>query len=240
MVQIGKIIHLTISDTTPVTPPTSREFNDLYFSADNGLAESQFVFLGGNNLPQGWQDVDRYVIGETGFGTGLNFLAAWQLFEEATQPSQSLDFISFEKYPLTDTGIADYLQPYSEIFEGRLQKLLTQYPPIIPGFHRVVLSERVTLTLIFDDVNAAIPKLVAPIDAWFLDGFKPATNPDMWSQTVFENMARLSHTGTKLATYTAAGQVRRDLTAAGFVIDKVPGYGRKRHMTVGRYPGETP
>lgn len=201
------------------------------------MAESEFVFLGGNNLPQDWQETNRFVIGELGFGTGLNFLNSWKLFEETTQPPQSLDFISFEKYPLTAPEIARHLQPYQDVFEGRLQTLLTQYPLIIPGFHRLVLNQRITLTLIFDDVNAAIPKLLAPVDAWFLDGFKPATNPDMWRRTLFDHLARLSHNGTRLATYTAAGQVRRDLAAAGFVIEKVPGYGRKRHMTIGRYPG---
>ena len=195
------------------------------------------MFLGGNNLPQGWHGTDRYVIGELGFGTGLNFLNAWKLFEVTTQPSQSLDFISFEKYPLTAAEIAHHLQPYEEVFEGRLQTLLAQYPLLIPGFHRVVLNQRITLTLIFDDVNAAIPKLVAPVDAWFLDGFKPSTNPDMWRRALFDDMARLSHNGTTLATYTAAGQVRRDLTAAGFALEKVPGYGRKRHMTIGQYSG---
>jgi tRNA 5-methylaminomethyl-2-thiouridine biosynthesis bifunctional protein len=239
MWQTGKIIHLTQSDMPSISPPLSREFNDLYFSADNGLAESAFVFLQGNNLPQGWQDTARFVIGETGFGTGLNFLSAWKLFEETTEPSCSLDFISFEKYPLSAADIDHHLQPWSAAFGGRLQELLAQYPPILPGFHRLVLSEHVTLTLIFDDVNDAIPKLAASVDAWFLDGFKPATNPDMWRPTLFDNMARLSHTGTTLATYTAAGQVRRGLAEAGFTIEKVPGYGRKRHMTVGHYSGET-
>jgi len=224
-------------DLHPISPPKSREFDDLYFSADGGLAESEFVFLGGNNLPQNWLDTDRFVICEAGFGTGLNFLAAWRLFEETTQPRQSLDFISFEKYPLKGEEIALYLQPWREVLGDRLQQLLTLYPPIIPGFHRIMLNERVTLTLIFDDVNEAIPKLLADVDAWFLDGFKPATNPDMWSGTVIENMARLSRKGARLATFTAAGKVRRDLAAAGFAVEKVAGFGRKRDMTIGYYKG---
>nr|WP_256470340.1 tRNA (5-methylaminomethyl-2-thiouridine)(34)-methyltransferase MnmD [Sneathiella marina] len=227
-----------------VTPPVSREFDDLYFSAENGLAESAFVFLAGNNLPHGWQQKSRFVIGETGFGTGLNFLAAWKLFDETAAPPHTLDFISFEKYPLRSEIIRPHLQPYSAGFDGRLQKLLDRYPPIIPGFHRLVLSERVTLTLIFEDVNAAIPKLDTAgdmaVDAWFLDGFKPATNPDMWHPALFAQMARLSRKGTRLSTYTAAGQVRRDLAAAGFTVQKAPGFGRKRHMTTGIYDGENP
>lgn len=165
-------------------------------------------------------------------------MSAWKLFDETTQPHQSLDFISFEKHPLDKEKIALYLQPWTEFFEGRLEELVETYPPLIPGFHRVVLNERVSLTLIFDDVNEAIPKLLADVDTWFLDGFKPATNPDMWSDTVIENMARLSRKGARLATFTAAGKVRRDLAAAGFSIEKVGGFGRKRDMTIGYYLGD--
>lgn len=235
---IGKIITETMSEITQINPPKSREFDDLYFSTDDGLAESKFVFLEGNKLPQNWLDSDRFVICETGFGTGLNFLSAWKLFEETTTTHQALDFISFEKYPLERNEIESYLQPWGPFFGGRLEDLLTRYPPIIPGFHRVVLNDRVTLTLIFDDVNDVIPKLDADVDAWFLDGFKPSTNPDMWSETVIKNMARLSHKGTSLATFTAAGQVRRDLASVGFVVEKVKGFGRKRDMTVGCFKGD--
>jgi len=227
-----------MSELHPIGPPKSQEFDDLYFSADDGLAESKFVFLDGNNLPENWLKTERFVICETGFGTGLNFLSAWKLFEETTKQHQSLDFISFEKYPLEAGKIGLYLQPWLDLFDGRLQQLLTHYPPNIPGFHRIILNERVTLTLIFEDVNDAIPKLVADVDAWFLDGFKPSSNPDMWSDTVFEHMARLSHKGTSLATFTAAGKVRRGLTAAGFSIKKVPGFGRKRDMTIGNFVGD--
>ena len=124
------------------------------------------------------------------------------------------------------------------VFDSRLQQLVKHYPAVIPGFHRVVLNDRVTLTLIFDDVNTALSKLVADVDAWFLDGFKPSTNPDMWSDTVIENVARLSHKGTRLATFTAAGKVRRSLISAGFSVEKVPGFGRKRDMIVGCYVGD--
>lgn len=222
-----------MSDLRPLGPPKSIEFDDLYFSADDGLAESKFVFLDGNKLPETWLKTDRFVICETGFGTGLNFLSAWKLFEETAGPHQSLDFISFEKYPLDAEKIGLYLQPWLGFFGGRLQKLVSHYPPKISGFHRIVLNERVTLTLIFDDINDAIPKLVADVDVWFLDGFKPSTNPDMWSDTVMENMARLSHKGTRLATFTAAGKVRRGLIAAGFSVEKVAGFGRKREMITG-------
>lgn len=218
--------------------PRSKQFDDVYFSADDGLAESEHVFLDGNRLPRKWQEQDRFVICETGFGTGLNFLAAWKRFEETTEFHQKLDFISFEKYPLDAEEIALHLQPWAGLFEGYLQRLVNAYPVLVPGFHRMILSERVTLTLVCDDVNVALPQLEARVDAWFLDGFKPSTNPDMWSEAVFENMDRLSVKGTRFATFTSAGKVRRGLESAGFDVEKVPGYGRKRDMSIGRYRGD--
>ena len=221
--------------------PRSDEFDDVYFSADDGLAETEHVFLDGNRLPRKWQEQDRFVICETGFGTGLNFLAAWTRFEETTKPHQKLDFISFEKYPLDAEEIGLHLRPWADHFTGRLSRLLALYPPRLPGFHRLQMNERVTLTLVFDDVQTGLPQLMLPegvyVDAWFLDGFKPSTNPDMWSETVFTEMARLSDVGARMATFTAAGQVRRGLAEVGFDVEKVDGFGTKRDMTIGRFRG---
>ena len=227
-----------MSGASPKGVPKSKQFDDVYFSADNGLAESEYVFLDGNHLPCGWQAQERFTICETGFGTGLNFLTAWKCFEETTGAHQKLDFISFEKYPVESEEIELFLHRWVEFFDGRLHRLAQRYPPALPGFHRVVLNDRVTLTLIFDDVNEAIPRVDASVDAWFLDGFKPSTNPDMWSETVFEHMARLSYEGTRFATFTAAGAVRRGLQNAGFLVEKIKGYGRKRDMTIGVFKGE--
>ena len=218
--------------------PRSEQFDDVYFSADNGLAESRYVFLKGNNLPDRWAGKDRFVIAETGFGTGLNFLAAWKLFIETAEPEQTLDFISFEKFPLDAEEIELHLYQWAGEFQDYLKPLLAHYPILVPGFHRVALNERVTLTLVFDDVNTGLPQVDARVDAWFLDGFKPSTNPDMWSDTVFQNMARLSHYGTSFATFTAAGGVRRGLKKAGFDVRKVPGFGSKRDMSVGEFTGD--
>jgi len=220
---------------SPKGAPKSKEFDDVYFSADDGLAETEHVFLDGNLLPRGWKGRERFVICETGFGTGLNFLAAWKRFGETTDSNQCLDFISFEKFPLDSEEIKLHLQPWAEFFKGYLSCMTQLYPPLIPGFHRLALSERVNLTLIFDDVNVAMSNLDARVDAWFLDGFKPSTNPDMWTDVVFQNMARLSHQGTRFATFTAAGKVRRGLEGVGFVVEKRPGFGRKRDMTVGSF-----
>lgn len=196
------------------------------------------MFLRGNNLPAAWEGRSDFVIAETGFGTGLNFLAVWKLFLEHSQPHQKLHFISFEKYPLDAEEIALPLQPWAKEFDTCLPRLLEVYPALIPGFHHLDLDERVRLTLIFDDVNVALARVDAQVDVWFLDGFKPSTNPDMWSETVFKHMARLSRPGTRFATFTAAGAVRRGLQAAGFNVKKVPGFGSKRDMSVGVFVGE--
>lgn len=217
--------------------PKSKEFDDVYFSADDGLAESEYVFLDGNHLPREWQGKPRFTICETGFGTGLNFLAAWKRFIETTQDGECLDFISFEKFPLDAEEINLHLQPWADVFKEYLPQLVEAYPPLMSGFHRICFGDRVTLTLVFGDVNDELPRIDARVDAWFLDGFKPSTNPDMWSETVFGEMARLSHSGTRLATFTAAGQVRRGLADAGFTVEKTKGFGRKRDMTIGVYNG---
>ena len=225
-------------------PPRSEMFDDVYFSVENGLAETRHVFLQGNNLPNAWSGRERFVICETGFGTGLNFVAVWDMFEKHSQPEQTLHFVSFEKFPLDKTTIHDALVgALSQMrdshgdnqYEPYIESLLKHYPITIPGYHRVVLNNRVILTVIFDDINRTIPTLNTPVDCWFLDGFKPATNPDMWSETVFQNMARLSHKATTFATFTAAGFVRRGLQDVNFVVQKQPGFGRKREMLTGVY-----
>ncbi len=215
--------------------PRSKEFDDVYFSKEGGLAETRHVFLEGNGLPGAWPGKPGFVIAETGFGTGLNFLAAWKCFREAAETGARLDYISFEKYPLRPEEIREYLKPWSDECAHELPRLIECYPLRIPGFHRIIMGEGVTLTLIFDDVNKAMPELDARVDCWFLDGFKPASNPEMWGAAVFENMARLSRPGATFATFTAAGAVKRGLEAAGFQVEKRKGFGAKRDMLAGRY-----
>jgi len=183
--------------------PRSEQFDDIYFSVENGLEETAHVFLQGNNLPDAWVAKDNFVIAETGFGTGLNFLSAWKLFEETSKPLQRLDFISIEKYPLTPEVIKEALKPWQEYFGERIDSFLSQYPIRVAGFHRIQINSQITLTLIFDDIHEALPELDAAVDCWFLDGFTPAKNPDMWSEAVFEQMARLSKASASYATFTA-------------------------------------
>lgn len=213
----------------------SAQFDDVYFSRAGGLDETRHVFLAGNDLPERWQDKPDFTIAETGFGSGLNFLAAWTLFEETAGAEQHLHYISFEQFPLEKAVIANALAPWVDEFGGRLEHYLDLYPVRIAGFHRIVVSPQVTLTLVFDDVNAALPQLVVPrgVDAWFLDGFTPAKNPEMWTDRLFCEMARLSAPGATFATFTAAGFVRRGLAKAGFTVEKRPGFGHKRDMSVG-------
>ncbi len=211
----------------------SKEFDDVYFSVDDGLAESRYVFLEGNNLAARFKEKKNFVIAETGFGTGLNFLAAWEEFEKISDNGQSLHFLSFEKYPLSKDEIRKALSRWSNELGEKIEHMLNLYPLRIAGVHRIYVTDKVILTLVFDDINDAIPKIEAKVDAWFLDGFNPAKNPEMWSEVVFTNMARLSINGASFSTFTAAGFVKRGLSNVGFKVEKRKGYGRKRESLRG-------
>ncbi|HDR2373076.1 TPA: bifunctional tRNA (5-methylaminomethyl-2-thiouridine)(34)-methyltransferase MnmD/FAD-dependent 5-carboxymethylaminomethyl-2-thiouridine(34) oxidoreductase MnmC [Enterobacter asburiae] len=225
--------------------PVSRDFDDVYFSNDNGLEETRYVFLDGNQLSTRFPEHPRslFVVAESGFGTGLNFLTLWQAFDQfhAAHPEatlQRLHFISFEKFPLTahDLRLAHQRWPELGTWAEQLQ---AKWPPHVGGCHRLILDGgRVTLDLWLGDINDLTDTLDdsmnQTVDAWFLDGFAPAKNLDMWSQHLFSAMARLARPGATLATFTSAGFVRRGLQEAGFTMQKTKGFGRKRDMLVGR------
>ena len=219
----------------------SKEFDDIYFSKENGLEETNYVFMKGNGLPEAWQDKQHYNIFETGFGTGLNFLVAAKLFEETANPHQTLDFISVEKYPLSLNVLREELQEWASRLP-HLSKLLDQYPLRIEGVHPINITPNIRLILYIGDINTILPDCPNDnsIDTWFLDGFAPSKNPEMWSQTLFKNMRRLSHNQTTFATFTAAGAVKRGLQECGFDVKKQNGYGRKRDMLVGRAQSSLP
>lgn len=213
--------------------PRSIFFDDIYFS-DDGLAETNHVFLRGNGLPDRFRDAHRFTIGELGFGTGLNFLAAWDCWRKAEKPDNArLDFFSVEAFPLApaDFAHAHTVWPSLSMLSQRLMDTL---PPPHPGFHRIEIDRNVTLTLFFGDVLNGLAKAEGAMDAWFLDGFSPAKNPDMWGEDVMREIARLSADKACVATFTVAGAVRRALTAAGFEIEKRQGHGRKREMLAGQ------
>lgn len=209
-------------------------FDDVYFSARGGVAETEHVFLAGNGLPARWQNRARFTIGELGFGTGLNFLVAWKTFLESG--SGHLHVVSVEKFPLIVAQLREALAHYPQL-ATQADQLIANYPLRLPGLHRLQF-DRVTLTLGFGDVAELLPEIDASVDAWFLDGFTPAKNEAMWSDAVFHEIARLSAPDATFATFTAAGAVKRGLQAVGFHVEKVQGYAHKRDMLVGRRDGE--
>ncbi|WP_254795397.1 bifunctional tRNA (5-methylaminomethyl-2-thiouridine)(34)-methyltransferase MnmD/FAD-dependent 5-carboxymethylaminomethyl-2-thiouridine(34) oxidoreductase MnmC [Arsukibacterium indicum] len=229
--------------------PVATDFDDIYFSNDGGMAETEYVFLQQNGLPARWQHTSRtfFHIIETGFGTGANFLLSWQRFRQFRQQHpdaacRKLYFSSFEKYPLTLADLTTALQAHTGL-SGLCRQLLAQYPPALPGCHRMVFDDgAVVLDLWLGDVNELLPQLTGnnQADAFFLDGFAPGKNPDMWQQGLFEQMARLSHCQTTVATFTSAGIVKRGLVQSGFTIKKVKGFGRKREMLTATYQPVAP
>ncbi|GFM79385.1 tRNA 5-methylaminomethyl-2-thiouridine biosynthesis bifunctional protein MnmC [Pseudomonas cichorii] len=226
--------------------PHSRAFSDVYFSTESGLEETRHVFLVQNDLrvrftalPAG----ERLVIGETGFGTGLNFLCAWQLFQECAHPEARLHFVSVEKFPLNRADLQRALALWPEL-TAFAEQLLDQYVAVHEGFQRLVFDDgRITLTLLIGDALEMLPQLDGQIDAWFLDGFAPAKNPEMWTPELFAELARLSAPDASIGTFTSTGWVRRALNAAGFKMKRVPGIGHKWEVLRGKFiawPEEAP
>ncbi len=217
--------------------PYSDRYGDVYFSTDSGLEETRHVFLQGNRLAERFAAVsagESLCIGETGFGTGLNFLCAWRLFEQVAPSGASLDFFSIEKFPINDDELRAALALWPELRE-QADALLARWHRRVPGWNRWSFAGgRIRLTLAMCDVEEALSQLPpGSVDAWFLDGFSPAKNPEMWSEPVLANIARASRNGATLATYTSAGWVRRGLQQAGFAVKRTPGFGRKREMVQG-------
>ncbi|MFG1497391.1 bifunctional tRNA (5-methylaminomethyl-2-thiouridine)(34)-methyltransferase MnmD/FAD-dependent 5-carboxymethylaminomethyl-2-thiouridine(34) oxidoreductase MnmC [Saccharospirillum sp. HFRX-1] len=219
-------------ETTADGTLRSARFGDVYFSAAGGLDESRHVFLNHNRLAERFAalpDHGHFCICETGFGTGLNCLAAWQLFQQVAPATARLTFISTERYPLNAAQIDAALAPWPELSALR-SALVDRYPSCFEGFHSVELADNVELLLLLGDANDTLTDLNASVDAWFLDGFAPAKNPDLWQPALFEAMNRLSKADTTAATFTAARLVRDGLSGAGFQVERVAGFGRKRDM----------
>ncbi len=257
--------------------PYASAFQDVYFSSDNGLLETEYVFLEGNQLSARWQNLkaNTFTIAETGFGTGLNFLCAAKLWLETAPQEAVLHFTSLEKYPVNIADLTSALQLWPELQEFSkpflaeyenilptelLNKALTlnKEPPInkelplnkIQDFNQrksvMLFDNRVQLTLLIGDATDCLKTInlekfslqssrSAAVDAWFLDGFSPSKNPDMWQSALFEQMTKLSNRNTTFATFTSAGAVRRGLIAAGFAVNKKVGFGKKREMLLGNF-----
>ncbi len=211
--------------------PKSLLYGDIYYSAEDGLAESTAVFLDGINAPDVWQGSPGFTICELGFGTGLNFLNTVKLWLETTDKNQKLHYYATEKHPLLRVEIQRAIR-YPELFSYR-DYMIEHYPEPSAQY----FDDRVSLNLLIGDSLSMLAEADFKADAWFLDGFAPSKNPDMWSSPIFHEIARLSFKETKLATFTSAGAVRRGLTEAGFQMTKRPGFGKKREMLNGQFIG---
>ncbi len=218
-------------------PPRSRRFGDLYYSKDDGLAEARTVSLTGCGLPEAWRDRQMFRVAELGFGTGLNIVALLDLWTRTRPRNAHLSIFSVEAYPLSAEDARRALARWPEL-APIADRLIARWPGRARGFHRMDLPElNATLDLAIMEVADALDAWTGEADAWFLDGFAPALNPAMWRREVIELVAQRSAPGARLGAYTVAGQVRRDLAAAGFAVERKPGFGGKRQRLEARWPG---
>jgi tRNA 5-methylaminomethyl-2-thiouridine biosynthesis bifunctional protein len=221
------------NDGTPYSPA----YGDVYHSAAGGHLQAKHVFMGGNGLPERWRERRRFVVLETGFGLGTNFLATWLAWRNDPQRCAELHFISLEKHPFAAVDLARAHEVWPEFAELSAE-LMRHWPVgdlLRAGEHRLELADaRVVLHLLFGDALAYLPMLDAEVDAFYLDGFSPAKNPDLWSPELCRSLHRLAVPGATLATWSVAGAVRRALSDAGFVVEKRAGFADKRQMLIGR------
>jgi tRNA 5-methylaminomethyl-2-thiouridine biosynthesis bifunctional protein len=217
--------------------PRSRLYDDVYFSAEDGLAEAREVFLRGCGLPEAWSGRRRFTVGELGFGTGLNVTALIDLWSRTRPPEGRLHIFSVEAHPITAGEARRALGRWPEL-AGLAGRLAARWPGQARGVHRLELPDLgVIVDVAVAEVADALRAWPGRADAWFLDGFAPARNPAMWRDEVLGLVAARSAPGAAAATFTVAGAVRRGLAAAGFAVEKQPGFGRKRERLAGRLPG---
>ena len=218
--------------------PRSGRFGDIYFSPGDGLAETRAVFLDGCGLPGTFAGRDHFCVAELGFGTGLNMAALLMLWRAHSDPAARLSLFSIEGFPLSRDEAARALAAWPELAPAA-EALLAVWPTATPGLHRMDLPAfNATLDLAVGPVEQGLSAWSGQADSWFLDGFSPATNPDMWSPGVMARIAALSRPGARLATFTVAGAVRRGLAEVGFTVEKRPGHGRKRERLEATFAGE--
>lgn len=232
--------------------PYSLDFDDIYFSPDDGIAESEYVYIGGNQLLSRWQadqcssESSSFAVCELGFGSGLNFLLTAQAWRELG-PGSRLDYFGVEKHPLTKHDLQQALRLFPRLRQ-EAEALLEQYPPLLTGFHRLEFSGGVCLNLLFGEASDSLSALRhsdrptvctrgQAIDAWYFDGFAPSKNASMWSENLCQLVASLSKPGTTFSTFTAAGHVRRSLQDQGFSVSKQAGFATKREMLTGQFKG---
>jgi tRNA U34 5-methylaminomethyl-2-thiouridine-forming methyltransferase MnmC len=214
--------------------PYSVEFGDHFYCRTDGRLECGHVFLAGNRLPERWRAGDAFTIGELGFGTGLNFCETRRQWKQARAAGGSLHFVSFERFPMQAAEIDRALSHWPEIGEER-QALVAKWPDAPAGRIDVDFHD-VRLTVVCGPAVEGVAASPERFDAWYLDGFAPSRNPDMWSQELMRLVFERTVPGGTFATYAAAGFVRRNLAAAGFVVERLPGFAGKREMLRGDKP----
>ncbi len=214
--------------------PYSEAFGDVYHSAAGGPAQARHVFLAGNGLPARWAGRERFVILETGFGAGINFLATWQAWRQDPRRCARLHFVSIEKHPFRVADLKEIFSRNSDL-KAESAELEANWPMLVPGAHRIELDGgKVVLSLFFGDIKIARDLRLAA-DAFYLDGFAPAKNPDMWSHALMRALSRLAAPGATAATWSVASDVRAALEATGFAAEKRPGFGDKKEMLSAQY-----
>ena len=220
--------------------PYSTLYQDVYHSADGGLGQARHVFLQGCGLPGAWAGRETFTLLETGFGTGLNFLATWLAWRTDSARSQRLHYLSVEKHPFSAADLRRLHAAWPEL-ASLSSNLIKRWPPLVSGFYRLEFDEgRVQLTLMLGDASVCLPQLEARLDAFYLDGFSPDRNADLWQPDVFDQLSRLANPGATAASYTVAASVRNGLEQAGFRVAKRTGYGRKRHCLTGVFSQDKP
>jgi tRNA U34 5-methylaminomethyl-2-thiouridine-forming methyltransferase MnmC len=222
----------------PNGSPYSPLYGDIYHSAVGSLAQAQYVFLQGNGLPERWRGRQAFTVLETGFGMGINFLTTWAAWRADPARGGHLHFVSIEKHPFSadDLRRAHAATVDDESIAALADVLATAWPTLAPGTHKLDFDDgSVTLTIIFGDAVDVLPALRLRADAFYLDGFAPAKNPELWTPSIFTSLAGLASDDATFSTYTSAGDVKRALLQAGFEYRKVPGFGWKRAMLVGRF-----
>lgn len=213
--------------------PFSERYGDVYHSAAGGPAQARHVFIAGNGLPERWRGRARFVILETGFGLGVNFLATWQAWRQDPQACAVLHFVSLEKHPLTASDLARAHATLPE-FSGLSGALCERWPPPLRGTHHIELAEgRLILTLVLGDAAEMLPGLDLQADAFYLDGFSPKLNPELWSPEFCRLLAQHAAANATLATWSVAGTVRRALQEAGCSLSRQAGFSGKRQMLTG-------
>lgn len=212
--------------------PFSERYQDVYHARQGALEQARYVFLRGNGLPERWRGQASFTVCETGFGLGWNFLALWHAWRHDPHRSRRLHMLSFEAHPFSAADLAAASRGLPAELGDLADQLVKAWPVLLPGVHRLEFEEgRLTLTLFFGRIEQTAREAQAGIDAFFLDGFAPDSNPEMWSPSLFGQLVRLGRPEATAATWCAEGDVRRAMRDAGFIVSMVPGFGGKEAMT---------